>query len=103
MDTASGSILALRPVTFHYKSDTKSIPQFGLIAEKVATGESSLGAAQQSRGKPYIVRYDAVNAMLLNEFLKANRNMRELESTVAKQEASAGKARSDDCRAAKAN
>src|SRR5438477_12397210 len=75
--TASGSILALRPVTFHYKSDTKGIPQFGLIAGKSRNGEPSLGAAQQTRGKPYTMRYDAVNAMLLNEFLKANRKMRE--------------------------
>ena len=70
---------------------------------KSRNGEPSLGAAQQTRGKPYTMRYDAVNAILLNEFLKANRKMRGSESTVAKQQPSAGKARSDDCRAAKAN
>jgi hypothetical protein len=69
MDEASEAILSLRPVTFHYKTDTKDTPQFGLIAEEVAKVNPALVLPDKD-GKPYTVRYDAVNAMLLNEFLK---------------------------------
>jgi hypothetical protein len=69
MENASEAILALRPVTFHYKSDLKETPQFGLIAEEVAKVNPTLVLPDKA-GKPYTVRYDAVNAMLLNEFLK---------------------------------
>jgi hypothetical protein len=92
MGQASEGILALRPVTFHYKTDGTSTPQFGLIAEEVAMVNPAL-VLPDKEGKPYTVRYDAVNAMLLNEFLKEYRkNERqettivELKSTVAQQQ-----------------
>ena len=84
MESASEAILALNPVTFHYKSDTKDTPQFGLIAEDVAAVNPDL-VVRDKEGKPYTVRYDAVNAMLLNEFLKEHREVAELKSTVAEQ------------------
>ena len=74
MQTASEAILSLRPVTFHYKTDTNETPQFGLIAEEVAKVNPAL-VLPDKEGKPYTVRYDAVNAMLLNEFLKARRQI----------------------------
>jgi hypothetical protein len=74
MDKASEAILALKPVTFRYKHDLdpKGIPQFGLVAEDVEKVNRDL-VAHDERGKPYTVRYEAVNAMLLNEFLKEHR------------------------------
>src|SRR5207248_2592900 len=69
MDKVSEIILSLRPVTFHYKIDARQTPQFGLIAEEVAKVNPAL-VLPDKEGKPYTVRYDAVNAMLLNEFLK---------------------------------
>jgi hypothetical protein len=71
MDKASEAILALRPVTFRYKHefDPKGIPQFGLVAEQVEKVNPDL-VARDDEGKPFTVRYEAVNAMLLNEFLK---------------------------------
>jgi Chaperone of endosialidase len=85
MDKASEAILALQPVTFRYKHelDPDGIPQFGLIAEQVAKVNPAL-VARDDQGKPYTVRYEAVNAMLLNEFLKEHRKVEELEATVAK-------------------
>ena len=74
MDTASQAILSLKPVTFNYKSDNTNTPQFGLIAEDVAAVNPDLVVRDQN-GQVYTVRYDAVNAMLLNEFLKAHRKM----------------------------
>ena len=88
MDKASEAVLALRPVTFHYKSDKTGIPQFGLIAEEVAKVNPTL-VLPDKEGKPYTVRYDQVNAMLLNEFLKEHRTVQELKSVVAKQEEAA--------------
>jgi hypothetical protein len=82
MDRYSEGILLLRPVTFHYKSDAEGTPQFGLIAEEVAKINPALVLPDQE-GKPYTVRYDAVNAMLLNEFLKEHRKVEKLEATVA--------------------
>jgi predicted RNase H-like nuclease (RuvC/YqgF family) len=84
MNQASEAILALKPVTFHYKKelDPKGIPQFGLVAEEVERVNPDL-VARDDQGKPYTVRYEAVNAMLLNEFLKEHRKMEALESTVA--------------------
>jgi predicted ribosome quality control (RQC) complex YloA/Tae2 family protein len=90
MNQASESILGLRPVSFHYKSDKTHTPQFGLIAEDVAEVNPAL-VIRDSEGKPYTVRYEQVNAMLLNEFLKEHRKVQELESTVAKHEAAAAK------------
>ena len=86
---ASEGILSLRPVTFHYKTDGENIPQFGLIAEEVAKVNPAL-VLPDKEGKPYTVRYDAVNAMLLNEFLKEHRQVEQLtkdfESKFAKQQ-----------------
>jgi len=92
MQSASESILSLRPVTFHYKTDTTGTPQFGLIAEEVARVNPALVLPDQD-GKPYTVRYDQVNAMLLNEFLKEHskvekqeKTINQLRSTVAQQQ-----------------
>ena len=89
MDNASEAILALKPVTFHYKSDSTGTPQFGLIAEEVAEVNPDL-VVRDKNGEIYTVRYDAVNAMLLNEFLKEhckveeqNRRIQEQETTIA--------------------
>jgi len=82
MDYASEAILALKPVTFEYKSDKTNAPQFGLIAEEVAKVNPAL-VLPDKEGKPYTVRYDAVNAMLLNEFLKEHRKVERLEASVA--------------------
>ena len=84
MDKASEAILALKPVTFRYKHelDPESIPQFGLVAEDVESVNPDL-VARDEQGKPYTVRYDAVNAMLLNEFLKEHRKVEQLEKQVA--------------------
>ena len=82
MDRASEAILGLSPVTFHYKSDKKNTPQFGLIAEEVAEVNPDL-VVRDKKGEIYTVRYDAVNAMLLNEFLKAHRKVQEQEATIA--------------------
>jgi len=85
MNQTSEAILALKPVTFEYKSDTKGIPQFGLIAEEVAKVNPAL-VLLDKEGKPYTVRYDQVNAMLLNEFLKAHRRLEEQDATIARQQ-----------------
>jgi hypothetical protein len=81
MKDASSVLLALRPVTFHYKSDAKDTPQFGLIAEEVAKVNPALVLRDQD-GKPFTVRYDAVNAMLLNEFLKEHQKVEKLEAAL---------------------
>lgn len=94
MDKASEAILSLQPVTFRYKQqlDPAGIPQFGLVAEDVEKVNPNL-VARDDQGKPYTVRYEAVNAMLLNEFLKEHRKVEQqqatitqLKSAVAKQE-----------------
>jgi len=74
MDKASEVLLALKPVTFCYKKgiDPQGIPQFGLVAEDVEEVNPDL-VVRDNEGKPYTVRYDAVNAMLLNEFLKEHK------------------------------
>ena len=83
MDKTSEAIHALKPVTFRYKQelDPESIPQFGLVAEDVEKVNPDL-VARDDQGKVYTVRYEAVNAMLLNEFLKAHRKMQEQEATI---------------------
>ena len=81
MEKASEAILALKPVTFLYKSDATNTPQFGLIAEEVAEVNPDL-VVRDENGDIYTVRYDAVNAMLLNEFLKAHRKAQEQEATI---------------------
>jgi septal ring factor EnvC (AmiA/AmiB activator) len=73
-------------VTFHYKSDATGTPQFGLIAEEVAEVNPDL-AVRDKNGQLSSVRYEAINAMLLNEFLKEHRKVEELASTVANQQA----------------
>ena len=85
MEKASEAILSLRPVTFHYRADAENTPQFGLIAEEVAKVNPAL-VLPDKEGKPYSVRYDQVNAMLLNEFLKEHRKVQELEANNAQQQ-----------------
>jgi uncharacterized coiled-coil protein SlyX len=84
MDKASEAILALKPVTFRYKKeiDAERTPQFGLVAEDVEKVNPDL-VVRDAEGKVYTVRYDAVNAMLLNEFLKEHRKVQEQEATIA--------------------
>ena len=85
MDKASESILALKPVTFHYKRDfdAKGTPQFGLVAEEVEKVNPAL-VTRDAKGEVYTVRYEAVNAMLLNEFLKEHGKVQALEKQVEK-------------------
>ena len=83
MDTASEAILALKPVTFHYKSDKTNRSEFGLIAEEVAEINPDL-VVRDENGEIYTVRYEAVNAMLLNEFLKEHRKNEEQQATIAR-------------------
>ena len=85
MEKVSEAILALKPVTFRYKHelDSKDIPQFGLVAEEVEKVNPDL-VARDDQGKPYTVRYDVVNAMLLNEFLKEHRTVQEQKATIWK-------------------
>src|SRR5262249_15396387 len=87
MDRASQTILALKPVTFRYKKelDPEGIPQFGLVAEDVEKVNPDL-VARDEQGKPYTVRYEAVNAMLLNEFLKEHRKIEEQGALIAQQQ-----------------
>jgi hypothetical protein len=85
MEKASEAILALRPVMFHYKSDAKETPQFGLVAEEVAKVNPAL-VLPDKEGKPYTVRYDAVNAMLLNEFLKEHLAVQDQGATIVQQQ-----------------
>jgi hypothetical protein len=85
MDRASDGILALKPVTFHYESDNTNRPEFGLIAEEVAEVNLDL-VVRDKNGEIYTVRYDAVNAMLLNEFLKEHGKVEKLEAIAAQQQ-----------------
>ena len=85
MDKSSEEILALKPVTFHYNSDKTNRPEFGLIAEEVAKVDPDLVVRNESRGI-YTVRYEAVNAMLLNEFLKEHRTVQQQGATIARLE-----------------
>ncbi len=84
MDKSSEAILALKPVTFRYKKelDPDKVPQFGLVAEEVEKVNPDL-VARDEDGKVNTVRYEAVNAMLLNEFLKEHRKVQDLEKQVA--------------------
>jgi endosialidase-like protein len=86
MEKASEAILKLKPVSFRYKNDEERTPQFGLIAEEVANVNPDL-VVRDEHGEVYTVRYDAVNAMLLNEFLKEHKTVQELKSAAAKHEA----------------
>jgi hypothetical protein len=88
MDNASEAIFGLQPVTFRYKKeiDPEGMLQFGLVAEDVAKVNADL-VVRDKQGKPYSVRYEQVNAMLLNEFLKEHRRVEDLNSKLAKQDA----------------
>jgi len=85
MDQTSEAILGLNPVTFQYKDDSTGIPQFGLIAEEVAKANPDL-VVRDDNGEIYTVRYEAVNAMLLNEFLKEHRKVEDLEKKAVEQD-----------------
>ena len=84
MEQASEALFALKPVRFHYKKeiDSTRTSQFGLVAEDVEKVDPAL-VVRDKEGKPYSVRYDQVNAMLLNEFLKEHRKNEEQEKTIA--------------------
>jgi hypothetical protein len=82
MDNASEAILALRPVSFHYKNDNTDAARFGLIAEEVEKVNPDL-VVHDKDGTPYSVRYEQVNAMLLNEFLKEHKTVQELKKKIA--------------------
>jgi Chaperone of endosialidase len=87
MGNASEAILALRPVSFRYKKeiDPQGIPEFGLIAEQVEKVNPAL-VIRDEEGRPYTVRYEQINAMLLNEFLKEHRKVRQLEANAAEEQ-----------------
>src|SRR5262249_10560125 len=94
IDKSSEALFALRPVAFRYKTeiDPARIPQFGLVAEEVEKVDPDL-IVRDKEGKPYSVRYDQVNAMLLNEFLKEHKafvqeqqQMREQRAMIAQQQ-----------------
>src|SRR5204863_10104021 len=88
MGDASEAVLALKPVTFRYKDDLdpKRVTRFGLVAEEVEKVDPNL-VARDAKGEVYTVRYDAVNAMLLNEFLKEHKAFLEEQRKVQEQEA----------------
>ena len=90
MDKASEAILALKPVTFRYKQeiDPDGIPQFGLVAEEVEKVNPDL-VGRDADGKVNTVRYEAVNAMLLNEFLKEDKKVERQQATMAELKSSA--------------
>jgi hypothetical protein len=83
MDKASEPLLALKPVTFRYKKeiDPAGTSQFGLVAKEVEKVNPDL-VVRDEKGKPYTVRYDQVNAMLLNEFLKAHEKMEQQQKQI---------------------
>src|SRR5437879_6382015 len=84
MDNVSEALFALKPVTFRYKKeiDPAGVSQLGLVAEEVDKVNPDL-VVRDKEGKPYSVRYDQVNAMLLNEFLKEHKKVGEQEVTIA--------------------
>jgi hypothetical protein len=92
MDEASEAILALKPVAFRYKKevDAERTPQFGLVAEQVETVNPDL-VTRDPDGKAFTVRYEAVNAMLLNEFLKEHKTVQEQGATIAELKSIAAK------------
>jgi uncharacterized coiled-coil protein SlyX len=94
MDQTSEAILALKPVTFQYKSDTKGTAQFGLIAEEVAKVDPDL-VVHDAQGEIYSVRYEAVNAMLLNEFLKEHRKVLQQETAISQLKSTVAQQRKD--------
>src|SRR5437879_12775730 len=83
MDNASEALFALKPVSFRYKKgiDPQGIPQLGLVAEEVEAVNPDL-VVRDKEGKPYSVRYDQVNAMWLNEFLKGHRTVEKQQAPI---------------------
>ena len=96
MGNASEAILALKPVTFRYKKeiDPERTPEFGLVAEDVEKVNPDL-VVRDADGKAYTVRYDAVNAMLLNEFLKEHKRVEEQQGTIAELKSTVAEQRKD--------
>jgi septal ring factor EnvC (AmiA/AmiB activator) len=96
MDRASEAIYALKPVTFRYKKeiDAERTPEFGLVAEQVEKVNPDL-VARDADGKPFTVRYEAVNAMLLNEFLKEHKKVEEQQATIAELKSTVAEQRKD--------
>ena len=92
MDKTSEAILVLKPVTFRYKKevDAERTPQFGLVAEQVGKVNPDL-VTRDPDGKAFTVRYEAVNVMLLNEFLKEHRKVQEQGATIAELKSIAAK------------
>jgi hypothetical protein len=82
MGSASDAVLALRPVAFHYKADLKNTQEYGLVAEEVAKVSPDL-VIRDKNGQPYTVRYEAVNAMLLNEFKKQHEEVESQKKVIA--------------------
>jgi hypothetical protein len=96
IDSDSNVLLSLHPVSFRYKKelDPSAMPQFGLVAEDVAKVDPDLVLFDEE-GRPYTVRYDAVNAMLLNEFIKEHQTVSELKQAVAEQKEEIEELKSD--------
>ena len=94
MDKTSEAIFTLKSVTFQYKSDKTATPQFGLIAEEVAAVNPNL-VVRDEKGEIYTVRYDAVNAMLLNEFLKEHKKVEQQDRRIREQETRITELKSD--------
>jgi uncharacterized coiled-coil protein SlyX len=96
MERASETLFALKPATFRYKKeiDRAGIAQFGLVAEEVEKVNPDL-VVRDKEGKPYTVRYEAVNAMLLNEFLKEHRKVEEQEATITELTSTVAQQRKD--------
>ena len=86
MDNASKALYSLKPVSFRYKNeiDPARTPQLGLVAEEVEKVNPDL-VIRDAEGRPQTVRYEQINAMLLNEFLKEHRNVQQLEVNGAEQ------------------
>jgi uncharacterized coiled-coil protein SlyX len=93
MGKTSEAIYSLKPVTFHYKGDETNTPQWGLIAEEVAKVNPAL-ILKDEEGKPQSVRYEQINAMLLNEFLKEHKKVEEQQSKIEEQQATIAELRS---------
>ena len=87
MDQASGALFSLKPISFRYKKeiDPAGTSQFGLVAEDVEKVNPAL-VVRDKEGKPYSVRYDQVNAMLLNEFLKEHKKVEQQDCRIREQE-----------------
>lgn len=96
MASSSEALLKLRPVTFRYNADidAQGIPQFGLIAEQVNEIDPEL-VLRDETGKIHTVRYEAVNAMLLNEFLKDHRRIEEQQAALSQKEAELAEVKRD--------